>query len=165
MPLRAAPSIFTGGYSSTFAFCLCPFAFILAPIILKGRITLSIGRRDKDSSAVRQDEKPWAANNPTRSLKVVPDSPKKIGLRDFFNPQSPLPNTAIAEPDLFRGIIFMPNFLKASIVKKQSWLLGKFLITVLSGVIALRITARWAIDLSPKSRTSPLRHEAAWTHK
>src|SRR3989338_3452064 len=88
-----------GGYSSIFdsLFWLI-FAFIVAPIILKGAVTRSIGLTERDLPAVKVTAKFCPAKTPNVSRIVVPEPPTKIGPLGFFRPQSPLPNTVIVLP-------------------------------------------------------------------
>src|ERR1035437_1517090 len=48
-------------------------ALILAPIKVKGSMTLCIGRRDNDSSPIISESKSWFTKIPVINLAVVPE--------------------------------------------------------------------------------------------
>jgi hypothetical protein len=120
-------------------------------------LTRNIGRRARDFAAVSLTEKRCPANKPKNNLKVVPDSFKKRRPRGFLRPLSPPPRTS---REFLALIIFMPNFLSAPKVTRQSSLRGKFRMRVGPFEMELRIIARWAIDLSPQRLSRPLKQAA-----
>ncbi len=96
------------------------------------------------------------AKTPNSNLKVVPDSRIETVLLGFDKPNNPLP---IISTVFNLRLILIPSLLKIEIVARQSLLTGKFSILVLPTARALKITARWAIDLSAGREIFPLTPE------
>ena len=145
-PISARPPCrCTGGWPSVVS--------IAAPISRSGRAARSIGRRDSDSSPTSTDSNDWPASRPIDSRIAVPALPMSSAWRGAFRPCSPAP--WIRTRPSARRSIATPIARIALRVDRQSALARKPSTSVTPSAMPPSIIARWEIDLSPGTRSSP----------
>ena len=147
MPLSFFPLIAIGGYLSS------ALAKMLAPICLRGSITLAIGLCFKESSPVSTEKNGLPARMPDMSLMVVPELPQLITSSGSLKPYNPLPliMSTLGEP----SVISRPSALNALIVLNGSSAISRFLTTLLPLAIDANMTALCEMDLSGGGIISP----------
>jgi hypothetical protein len=122
-----------------------------APIWLSGSATLSIGRFCKDWSPLTIAEKACPAKTPSNSLAVVPELPasktERGSSRRIFLPS--------ISRRLLLSVIETPKLRRQLIVERQSSASKKPLTSVMPRAKAPIMAARWVIDLSPGTDSSP----------
>jgi hypothetical protein len=111
-----------------------------------------IGRRLSDASPSSVDMNGRPATMPERSRMVVPEFPQSITFLGAASPSNPLPSTVSSRSS---PEILTPSVLKASIVLWLSSPPERFAMRLVPFAIAEKITARWPIDLSPGTVSSP----------
>lgn len=119
------------------------------PISRNGRITLSIGRRDKEASPLNTALIPSPAATPASSRAVVPLFPQS-STRGSFREGRALSGYTVT--DVPRKTKSAPIFFRQSAVDSVSLQMQAFSISVVPSASAPQINARWVIDLSPKFR-------------
>ncbi len=128
-----------------------------APISRRGRITRPIGRLRSDSSPVIIEKKGRPARSPASNRIVVPELRASSTPALSRNPPSPRPlsdSRALSSPLRSRDQE-TPRARRQSRVARQSSAGRKFSTVAGPAATALRMAARWEIDLSPGTMTAP----------
>ncbi len=139
------PPVVTGGLPSVVR--------TVAPIRRKGPATLSIGRRDRDSSPTSVVGNGWPASRPMKSRVDVPELPRSSAAGAWRRPWRPTPWTVTR---VSSGCsISTPIARSAASVARQSSPGRKPEISLVPVAIAPSINARCEMDLSPGTRMVP----------
>ncbi|CAI8221688.1 MAG: Uncharacterised protein [Alphaproteobacteria bacterium] len=126
-----------------------------APMLLSGVKIRSIGRADKEASPTNSAAMAAPATNPMTSRTPVPAFPKSSGVSGVNNPIGPVP--PICQSPLSCFSICAPKACMARMVASTSAASKRPLTRLVPVAIEAKIRARWEIDLSPGTRTMPLR--------
>jgi hypothetical protein len=120
----------------------------------KGSITLCIGRWRNDPSPSNSLPNGRPANRPDKSRIVVPEFPQLMASIGARSPSQPLPLTRSASPS---RKISTPIWRNALTVRELSSPSDRLNIRLPPFAMLARMTARWAMDLSPGTEISPRR--------
>src|SRR5579884_289524 len=127
-----------------------------APMVRSGSTTRSMGRRESEASPTSVTGKGAAASRPANRRMVVPELPQSSGPDGSRSPRSPRPATTSPSTSTPRARR-QPAVLSTSAPGERPRTRAT------PSATAFRISARWEMDLSPGTRTSPSRRRGALT--
>ncbi len=127
-------------------------------MLLSGVKIRSIGRADKEASPINRAPMAAPATSPITSLTPVPALPKSSASAGAVKPIGPTPVTCQSPLSCFS--ICAPKACMARMVASTSAPSNRPLILLVPIAMPARIRARCEIDLSPGTRTVPLRASA-----
>ena len=155
MPLSIPPLMDRGAKASL----LRPM--IQAPMSFSGWTTRPMGLERRDSSPVRTERKGWVARRPARSLMVVPllAASRTVALSCSL---PSLPWT-LAPSKPLAGSICTPRPVRQRRVASRSAPVDRPETVAVPWAIALRMRARWEMDLSPGRDRVPSRRRGRFT--
>src|SRR5579884_2594727 len=127
-----------------------------APMARSGSTTRSMGRRESEASPTRVTSKGAAASRPASRRMVVPELPQSSEPDGGRRPRSPRPTTtspSTSTPSARRQPAVLSTSAPGDSPRTRAT----------PSATAFRISARWEMDLSPGTRTSPSRRRGALT--
>src|SRR5216683_1267969 len=127
--------------------------WILAPMVRSGSTTRAIGRRRSDVSPSRVADTQLPDSTPSIRRIVVPEFAQSSGPCGVLNDRQPPPWTRAGPP---ARLMLTPRLRRQATVAATSSPSGSPSMRLSPCAIAASISARWAIDLSPGTRSSPV---------